>query len=127
MQAQYLYGEQTTVRFTPSGAVSRNTVNIVGTTPGGIAGVAMSDIAASTEGALTVEGVFAVVKITEHVFNVGDTVYWNATASPQTGAGGSGAATATAEDAVLGVCVEACTEDADTVTVSLDFGVVPSA
>ncbi len=128
MKATYLYGTQETIRFTPSGAVTRGTVNIVGTPPGGIAGVALEDIAASTEGALTISGVFSVEKTTETAFAVGATVYYNATADPQTpGVAETGAATSTVEDAPLGVCIEAATEDATHVKVSLGQAMVPAS
>ncbi len=128
MKAKFLYGTTETIRFTPSGAVSRNTVAIVGTPPGGIAGVCMEDVAASTEGALTVSGVFEVEKIDAQAFVVGATVYWSATGDPQTpGVAETGAANAVAEDAVLGICVEDAAAEDPTVKVKLAQGVALSA
>lgn len=127
MKAIFQYGEQETVRYTPSGAVSRNDVVIMGTTPGGIAGVALEDIAANVEGAICVGGVFSVEKTDASDFSVGETVYYNATEDPFGGVAESGACTDNVEDAPLGVCVEAAGAETEHVLVKLGQAMTPSS
>lgn len=115
-KAQLVYGDTESINYTtPETDVDPGAVVVSGT----VAGVDVHGAPADSISALTHAGVFEVVKITETAFAVGDSVYWNATGDPQGGTAETGAATASAEDVLLGVCVEAATEDAQTVLVKL--------
>lgn len=78
------------INHTPSSAVSAGDVVIQGT----MFGAATQDIAADALGALQVEGVMDIVKITGTIA-VGVAVYWDADADPLGGTAGTGACTAT--------------------------------
>ena len=128
MQAQLLYGETETIRYTTTPAVTRNTVVVIGTSPGtGFAAVAMADIAATEEGAVTVSGVFEVVKEDAADFSVGETVYWSATGDPMGGDAETGALTDNAENYPMGIAVEAAGTETSTVKVKLQQPMVASA
>lgn len=125
MQATKVSGDAKTIDYTrPEADVDAGSVEVTGT----IAGVDVCGGEADELGALAISGVFDVVKITETTFLAGATVYWNATANPQTGTAGSGAATANVEDYVLGVCVVGTATDNDeTVRVELKQYAIPSS
>ncbi len=125
MQAIKVSGESETIDYTrPGSDVPPGHVEISGT----IAGVDVCGGLADEVGSLAISGVFNVQKITEVSFTVGATVYWNATATPQGSGSGTGAATSTVEDYVLGICVEATgTDDDERVLVRLQQYEVPSS
>jgi len=75
------------IDHTPLAAVTAGDVVVVGTVPL----VAKVDIAANALGALSVDGVFDVVKDTS-AFSAGDAVYWDENGSPVGGVALSGAA-----------------------------------
>lgn len=93
------------INYTPSAAVDAGDIVELG----GLVGVAERAIAASAVGALTLEGVFDVLKdgTTGPVFAIGDHVYWDSVNSLAVRTGGSGCW-------YLGTCVEvaAGTDDA---------------
>lgn len=78
MNAQYMH-DGSTIEFTPSTAI--NAGDIV--TRGGLVGVAKLDIDAGTQGALSLSGVYKIVKAAEK-FVTGESVFWNSTASQAT-------------------------------------------
>ena len=124
MQATKVSGDAKTIDYTrPEADVDAGSVEVTGT----IAGVDVCGGEADELGALAISDVFDVVKITETAYLVGATVYWNATANPQSGEAGTGAATANVEDYVLGVCVVAAAEDATTVRTELQQYAIPSS
>src|SRR5262245_19530776 len=122
-QAYYVHGERTTEKFTASGAKSSGDVVVVGT----VAGVCTGGAANGELGSMDLTGTYDVAKITEQAFAVGATVYWNATADPVDGAAETGAATATVEDLVLGICTVAAGQDDARVRVKLQQYEVPSS
>jgi predicted RecA/RadA family phage recombinase len=126
MQATLVSGTPQTINYTrPEADVDAGNIEVTGT----IAGVDICGGEADELGALAIggEAEFDVVKITETAYAVGATVYWNATANPQSGTAGTGAATANVEDYVLGICTLAATEDATTVRVKLQQYAIPSS
>ena len=78
MNAQFLH-DGSTIDFTPSTAVSAGDI----VTRGGLVGVAKLDIDAGTQGALSLSGVYKVLKGTEK-FVTGESVFWDATAGQAT-------------------------------------------
>jgi len=72
--------------YTPSSAVAAGDVVVQGE----LVGVAKTSIAANVKGALSLEGVFTVVKLAAAVA-VGDLLYWDITGNPYGGTAGSGA------------------------------------
>ncbi len=123
-QALMRSGEPAMVTYTrPGSDVAPGSVVVIGS----IAGVDICGGAANETGAAAISGVFEVVKVGEHAFTVGQTVYWNATASPIGGESSSGAATGTVEDYVLGVCVGLGAEDGETVLVDLQQYAIASS
>lgn len=124
MQAIYRQGVRRSVNFTAGeSALAAGDVYV----DGGIAGVATRPVAADSDGAMDIEGVFEVVKITEQAFTKGATVYWDAAGDPVGGTSGSGAADANPENVILGVCVAAALEDAATVLVKLAQDITPNS
>lgn len=91
MEAQFLQ-DGLSIDYTPSSAVTAGDVIV----EGNLIGIAKTDIAANTLGALAVSGVFRVVKATGVTYNKGDLVYWNATTG----------ATKTTSDTLMGVAVK---------------------
>ena len=83
--------EGDSIDYTPGSAVTGGDVVVLGD----VVGVAENDIAANAKGALALEGVFKVPKITG-ALAVGVKVYWDPAGSPVTGDANSGAATGTA-------------------------------
>ena len=79
------------IDYTPGSAVTAGDVIVLGS----VVAIATEDIAASTLGALALDGVFKVPKITG-ANAVGTLIYWNPTGDPVGGTAGSGAATSTA-------------------------------
>jgi len=75
------------IDYTPGSAVTAGAVVVVGP----IVGIADNDIAASTLGALSIEGVKRVPKTTA-AWTVGLPVHWDATGTPDSGDASSGAA-----------------------------------
>lgn len=75
-QAQYVqHGDS--VDYTPTVDVAAGDVIAIGT----LVGVAKRDIKANTLGAMTVLGVFDVVKDPAEVIALGDSIYWDSTNS----------------------------------------------
>ena len=124
MQATLHSGDAQTIDYTrPEADVDPGSVVVVGT----IAGVDNCGGAADETGALSISGVWRVAKITEQAFAVGASVYWNATADPAGGVAETGAATATAEDVLLGIAVGEGAEDGTHVLVNLQQAEVPTS
>ena len=91
------------IDYTPSGAVTAGDVIVQGT----LVGVAKSDIAAGTKGALAVVGIFDVPKDASNLTAIGTAIYWDADGNPVGGTVGSGAFTATATgNPFAGWCLE---------------------
>jgi predicted RecA/RadA family phage recombinase len=88
------------VDYTPGSAVSAGDVAFQKL----LCGVAPLDIAASTLGALAIEGVFKAPKITGAIA-AGDTISWNATGDPVVGTAGTGAANTSGIGKPLGVAI----------------------
>lgn len=92
--AQALYrAKGQSVDYTPGADVAAGQVVV----QNGFVGVANRPIPANTLGALTVYGVFSIVKAAAEGINAGAAVYWDADGNPQGGEAGSGCLTATAE------------------------------
>ncbi len=125
MKAIRKKGPFETIPFTRGSDLGPGSVVVVGT----IVGVDTHGGLNGTDGALDIEGTFSIEKVTEVSFTVGETVYWNTTADPQTpGVAETGAVTATTSDHVLGICTEPTSNDDDThVTVSLEQYVAPTS
>jgi len=81
-----------TVAYTPGSAKAAGDVVVQST----MVGVAVQAIAANVKGALAVEGVFRVVKVTGAI-SAGDAVYWDADGDPVGGTAGTGGATTSAD------------------------------
>lgn len=81
------YSDECTIDYTPAAAVTAGAVIVLG----GIVGIATSDIAISTLGSLSIEGVKKVPKTTA-AWTAFAPVFWNATGDPDGGTAGSGAA-----------------------------------
>ena len=114
MQATYVQkGHQ--IDYTPSSAVVAGQVIVLGNT----VGIANVPIAASALGALAVEGLFDVAKVTGAI-TVGAAIYWDADGDPLGGTAGTGAATTTSTgNTYMGVSALAAAETATTVRVRL--------
>lgn len=80
-----------TLDYTPGSAVATGDVVVLGS----IVGIATKAIAASTQGALAIEGIYELPKITGTIA-VGTKVYWDPSGNPLNGTAGSGAITSTA-------------------------------
>lgn len=78
------------VDYTPNANVAAGTVVV----QSNLVGVPANDIPAGRLGALAVEGIFNVVKVTGSIA-AGNAVYWDADADPVSGTAGTGAATTT--------------------------------
>lgn len=114
-QATY-YADGDAIDYTPSGAKSAGDVVVISTR---LVGVVVTDLIASQKGALQIEGIFKVAKVTGAI-SQGAPVYWDADANPVSGTAGSGAATATAtNNAYMGVCTESALSGDTTVKVKL--------
>ena len=115
MQAKfYKVGNQ--VDYTPSSAVVDSQVVV----QNDLVGVAERAIAANVLGALTVLGVFDVVKATGAI-NAGAAVYWDADGTPVTGVALSGAATtSTSGNTFMGKAVIAAGSSDETVRVRFE-------
>ena len=104
------------IDYTPSSAVESGEVVVIGS----LVGVAKTDIAASAEGAVAIEGVYEIPAATAAI-TLGAAVYWDADGNPVGGTAGSGAATATSTDNTkMGYAVEAKASAAGTVKVKLE-------
>jgi len=91
------------IDYTPGTAVTAGDVVV----QGALVGIALSDIAADTLGALDVSDGFDVPKDTS-TFTVGLPVYWNATGNPVGGTVSTGAAsTSSAGATLMGIAVAA--------------------
>jgi len=98
------------IEYTPSGAdVSAGEVVVLGE----LVAIAKADIADGVEGALTIEGVFDVVKTGGGgiTFAAGAVVYWDATNNVATSTAGS--------NNIIGKAVEAAADAATSVRVKL--------
>ena len=101
--AATMYSDDGAIDYTPTSAVTAGDVVVLGS----IVGVAVTDIAANAKGALVIDGVFKVPKITGAI-TVGSKIYWDPAGSPVTGDASSGAATTTAGSLkVMGYAVAA--------------------
>jgi predicted RecA/RadA family phage recombinase len=124
LEAWLRSGEPDSIDYTrPEVTVAPGDVQVSGT----IVGIDVSGGAADTPGTLQISGEWWVPKITEVAFAVGASVYWNTTADPQGSVAETGAATATVEDLVMGVCSVAATEDATHVCVRLQQYMIPTS
>lgn len=94
------YGDS--IPYTPSSATFGGDIVVFGT----IVAFSPLDIAANTQGALTVNGVLVGPKDSS-TFAAGDTVYWNATGNPTIGTAGTGCFTSTASGNSLAGFAEA--------------------
>lgn len=112
------YADECTIPYTPGSAVTAGDVVV----QNGIVGVATSDIAASTLGTLSVEGVKKVPKTTG-AWVVGLPVHWNPTGSPDNGDASSGAANQLGVGTYMGVATIAAASGDDYGYVNLN---VPS-
>jgi predicted RecA/RadA family phage recombinase len=120
-QAIYVQDDDV-IDYTPSSAVAAGQVVV----QNDIVGVAARPLAANELGALTVEGIFDVVKATGAI-NAGAKVYWNAAGDPVGGVAGSGAATATASNyTYMGRAALAAASGDATVRVVMENVVSPS-
>ena len=114
IQATYIQ-EGNSIDYTPEAAVSAGDVVVQGS----FVGVAKTDIAASTLGALSVSGVFDVDKNTE-ALTAGSGIYWDADGSSVGGTASNGAATATASgNTFMGFAQSSATTNAAKVRVAL--------
>ncbi len=104
------------IDYTPNDAVDAGTVVVVGE----FVGVATHDIEADSLGALTIEGVFSIVKATGAI-TAGAKVYWDADGDPVGGVAGTGALTTTSTDNTLaGRAIAAAASGDATVSVKLE-------
>jgi predicted RecA/RadA family phage recombinase len=106
------YSDECAIDYTPSGAVTGGDVVVLN----GIVGVAITDIAASDQGSLAIEGLFKLPKTTA-AWVRGLPVFWNPTGDPDSGTAGTGAANQLGVGTYAGVCCE-------TAASGDDFGVV---
>lgn len=105
------------VDYTPGSAVTAGDVVVLG----GTLGIAKSDIAASTLGALIVCGLYSIVKVTGAISQWAK-VYWDADGDPVGGTAGSGALTTDPSKGVFaGIAVAAAGGSATTVDVLLNL------
>ena len=112
------------IDYTPGTAVSAGDVVV----QDGVVGIANVDIAASALGALSIAGVFDVVKAEEEFATLGAPVYWDENGSPYGGVALSGAATATATgNTYMGAVLVAAESTDATVRVVLKNTVTLSA
>lgn len=98
------------IDYTPSVAVAAGQVVV----QANLVGIANEAIAANTQGALSVAGIFDVVQAAEAI-TVGSPVYWDADGNPVGGTEGTGAATATAAGNTFMGFAQGTTENTDTV------------
>ena len=97
------YSDDDSIDYTPTSAVTGGDVVVLGS----IVGVAVDDIAANTKGAIVIDGVFKVPKVSGAI-TVGSKIYWDPAGTPVTGDASSGAATTTAGSLkVMGYAVAA--------------------
>jgi predicted RecA/RadA family phage recombinase len=101
MQATFKY-DGASIDYTPTSAVTAGTP----VSQSGYVGIPKTDIAANALGALSVVGVFDIVKVTG-ALSVGDVIGWDNDGDPVGGVAGSGAATKTLANAdfVLGTVI----------------------
>ena len=112
------------VDYTPVAAVGAGDVVV----QDGVVGVANIDIAASVKGALSIAGVFNVVKAEEAFATLGAPVYWDENGSPYNGVALSGAATATATgNTYMGSVLVAAVSTDEYVTVVLKVTIAAGA
>ena len=114
-QAVYVQDDDV-VDYTPSSAVAAGQVVVQNS----LVGVANKPIAANTLGALAIEGVFDVVKVTGAI-NAGAAVYWDPAGNPVGGVAGTGAATTTSStNPFMGKAAVAALSDDTTVHVRFE-------
>lgn len=107
--------EGASIDYTPGSAVAAGAVVVQNK----LVGIAKKAIAASTLGALAIDGVFDVVKANGAIA-AGIALYWDADGNPQGGTAGTGAATATATaNTFMGHAVAAALAADETVRLSL--------
>lgn len=113
--AQRYQTRSCSIDYTPGSAVTAGDVVVLGS----MVAIADNDIAASKLGALSLEGVYKVPKITGAIA-VGVPVYWDPAGNPVSGTAGSGAATGTAGSLKkMGYAAAAALSADETVTVVL--------
>lgn len=95
MQATFLHPGKT-IDYTPGSAVAAGQVVVIGL----LVGIALRPIASGEQGAVTIEGVFALPEKDEVIAN-GAYGYWDADGNPDVGTAGSGAITATKANGVF--------------------------
>lgn len=106
------YSNDEAIDYTPSGAVVGGDVVVLN----GIVGVAVTDIAASDQGSLSICGLFRLPKTTA-AWVRGLPVFWNPTGDPDSGTAGTGAANQLGNGTYAGVCCA-------TAASGDDFGIV---
>jgi len=105
-----------TIDYTPGSNVTAGDVVV----QGDLVGVAKLDIASEALGALAVEGVFDIAKVTGAIA-AGAKLYWDADGNPLGGTAGTGAATTTAAgNSYMGQVVKAAAETDTVVRVRLE-------
>jgi predicted RecA/RadA family phage recombinase len=113
-QARFIQ-EGDAVDHTPSSAVAAGAVVVVGAH----VGITKNPIPANTLGALAIEGLFDVVKVTGAI-NDGAAVFWDADGNPLNGTAGTGCATTVSGgNTFMGFAVGAAAETAETVRIDL--------
>jgi predicted RecA/RadA family phage recombinase len=109
------YSSEGSIDYTPGTAVTGGDVVVLN----GIVGVAVSDIAASAKGALSVEGIFKLPKTTAAIVR-GLPIHWNPTGDPDSGTAGTGAANQLGVGTYAGLAAEATISGADYAVVDLN-------
>jgi predicted RecA/RadA family phage recombinase len=100
--------EGKTIDHTPSGALAAGDVVDLGTS----VGIAVTAIAANTQGALTIEGVFDFAKFVDEVIAVWDVMYWDEATN-------TASKTIAYSEAVIGKAVKAAAAGDATVRIKL--------
>jgi predicted RecA/RadA family phage recombinase len=113
-QARFIQ-EGEAIDYTPASAVAAGAVVVVGAH----VGITKNPILANALGAIAIEGLFDVVKVTG-VINDGAAIYWDADGNPLNGTPGTGAATITsAGNTFMGFAVGAALETDEIVRLDL--------
>jgi predicted RecA/RadA family phage recombinase len=119
MTTKYVGPGETIDWYNDSGsAVSANDVLVLGTNSTSIMGVALEDIASTATGAVAIDGVFTLAKVSAAAIDAGESVIWDASAS----AFDDNQATPATGD-VSGCCVAVETKAATTTTVKVKLNV----
>jgi len=121
MATNYVGPGETLDWYNDSGsAVSAGDVLVLGTNSTTIMGIALEDIASTGTGAVAIDGVYTVAKVSAAAIDAGESVIWDASAS----AFDDNQATPATGD-VSGCCVAVETKAATTTTVKVKLNVGP--